>query len=168
MFASRWQRPSLQGQAKAFSGAAVRPRATRAAARVATVVRAEAEEKAAAPAKVDRSKDGLLFASEQSLSYLDGSLAGDFGFDPLGMSDPEGAGGFVTPEWLAYSEIIHGRFAMLGAAGCIAPEILGAAGVIPADTGLVWFKSGVIPPAGQPAYWTDGFNLFFVEVRYLF
>jgi light-harvesting complex I chlorophyll a/b binding protein 3 len=144
-------------QAKAFSGAAVRPRASRAN----VVVRAE---KTDAPAKVARSKDGLLFASEQSLSYLDGSLAGDFGFDPLGMSDPEGAGGFVTPEWLAYSEIIHGRFAMLGAAGCIAPEILGAAGVIPPETGLVWFKSGVIPPAGQPHYWTDGFNLFFLEV----
>lgn len=50
--------------------------------------------------QVDRSKDQLFFPSEQSLSYLDGSLAGDFGFDPLGLSDPEGAGGFVDPEWL--------------------------------------------------------------------
>lgn len=42
------------------------------------------------------------FTSEQALSYLDGSLPGDFGFDPLGLMDPEGAGGFVTPQWLAY------------------------------------------------------------------
>ena len=38
---------------------------------------------------------------------------------------------------------------MLGAAGCIAPEILASAGVIPqAPSEVVWFKSGVIPPAG--------------------
>lgn len=106
------------------------------------------------------------FASEQSLSYLNGSLPGDYGFDPLGMSDPEGAGGFVTPEWLAYSEVIHGRWAMLGAAGCIAPEILSAMGAIP-QTGdeAIWFKSGVIPPAGSyDKYWVDPYTLFFVEV----
>lgn len=31
--------------------------------------------------------------------------AADFGFDPLGLCDPEGAGGFITPEWLSYSEV---------------------------------------------------------------
>jgi hypothetical protein len=30
----------------------------------------------------------------------------DFGFDPLGLMDPVNAGGFVTPQWLAYSEVI--------------------------------------------------------------
>lgn len=43
--------------------------------------------------------------SDQNMTYLDGSLPGDFGFDPLGLSDPEGAGGFVNPRWLAYSEV---------------------------------------------------------------
>lgn len=33
------------------------------------------------------------------------------------------------------------RFAMLGAAGMIAPEILGRAGLIPQETAVVWFKS---------------------------
>jgi hypothetical protein len=38
---------------------------------------------------------------------------------------------------------------MLGAAGCIAPEILATAGVIPQTPAEVtWFRSGVIPPAG--------------------
>lgn len=106
------------------------------------------------------------FASDQSLSYLNGSLPGDYGFDPLGLSDPEGAGGFITPEWLSYSEVIHGRWAMLGAAGCIAPEVLSAMGLIP-QTGdeAVWFRSGVIPPAGSyDKYWVDPYTLFFVEV----
>ncbi len=61
--------------------------------------------------------------------------------------------------------MIHCRWAMLGAAGCIAPEILGAAGAIPQETAVVWFRSGVIPPAGvYDGYWTDPFSLFFIEV----
>lgn len=51
-------------------------------------------------------------------------------------------------------------------AGCIAPEVLGKAGVIPAESGLEWFKSGVIPPAGtyEAGYWADPYTIFFVEV----
>lgn len=116
-------------------------------------------------AQVDRSKDQLYFTSESTLQYLDGSLPGDYGFDPLGLSDPVNAGGFVTPEWLKYSEVIHGRWAMLGAAGCISPEILGKLGVLPAETAVPWFKSGVIPPAGTyDHYWTDPYSLFLIEV----
>merc|ERR1711959_242419 len=115
--------------------------------------------------KVGREKTGLWFASEQSLSYLDGTLPGDFGFDPLGLYDPEGKGFAVSQSWLQYAEVIHARWAMLGSAGCIAPEILGKLGVIPASTGVVWFKSGVIPPAGNYGnYWSDPYTIFFVEV----
>jgi light-harvesting complex I chlorophyll a/b binding protein 3 len=58
----------------------------------------------------DRSGDTLLFASDQSLSYLTGELPADYGFDPLGLLDPEGKGaGFVSPAWLQYSEVIHAR-----------------------------------------------------------
>ncbi|KAM7492453.1 hypothetical protein LguiA_035374 [Lonicera macranthoides] len=106
----------------------------------------------------------LLFASKQSLSYLDGSLPGDYGFDPLGLSDPEGAGGFIEPNWLTYGEIINGRFAMLGAAGAIAPEILGKLGLIPAETALPWFQTSVIPPAGTYNYWADNYTLFVLEM----
>ncbi len=28
-----------------------------------------------------------------------------FGFDPLGLLDPTNSGGFVNPQWLAYSEV---------------------------------------------------------------
>lgn len=100
-------------------------------------------------------------------SYLNGTLPADYGFDPLGLSDPEGAGAFVNPKWLAYSEVIHGRWAMLGAAGCIAPEVLASAGAIPqSPSEVLWFKSGVIPPAGtyERGYWADPFSLFWLEV----
>ncbi|BAT80472.1 Chlorophyll a-b binding protein [Vigna angularis] len=106
----------------------------------------------------------LWFASKQSLSYLDGSLPGDYGFDPLGLSDPEGTGGFIEPKWLAYGEIINGRYAMLGAVGAIAPEILGKAGLIPQETALPWFRTGVIPPAGTYNYWADSYTLFVFEL----
>merc|ERR1712039_538580 len=116
-------------------------------------------------APVGRKKTGLWFASEQSLGYLDGTLPGDYGFDPLGVFDPEAKGFAVSPTWLQYAEVIHARWAMLGAAGCIAPEILGAMGVIPQDTAIPWFKSGVIPPAGNYShYWSDPYSIFFVEV----
>jgi len=97
------------------------------------------------------------------LSYLDGSLPGDYGFDPLGLSDPEGAGGFINPQWLAYSEVIHGRWAMLGVAGIVAPELLGKLGLIPAETGLVFFKSGMIPAQGTYEYWASAQTIFWVN-----
>merc|ERR550537_1317224 len=77
---------------------------------------------------VSRERTGLWFPSEQSLSYLDGTLPGDFGFDPLGLSDPDGKGFTMSPAWLQYAEVIHARWAMLGAAGCITPDILGKLG----------------------------------------
>lgn len=92
------------------------------------------------------------------------SLPGDYGFDPLGLMDPEGAGGFIDPNWLTYAEIINGRFAMLGAAGAIAPEILGRIGLIPQETALPWFKTGVIPPVGTYSYWADPYTLFVLEI----
>ena len=51
--------------------------------------------------------------------------------------------------WLQYSEVVHSRWAMLGAVGCLAPEYLAAKRVIPAETGVLWFRSGWLPPAGS-------------------
>lgn len=73
--------------------------------------------------------------------------------------------GILTATSYCPAQVIHGRWAMLGAAGCIAPEILGQAGVIPESTGIVWFRSGVIPPAGSyDNYFMDSYSLFFIEV----
>lgn len=106
----------------------------------------------------------LWFASKQSLSYLDGSLPGDFGFDPLGLMDPEGPGGFIEPDWLRYGEIINGRYAMMGVIGMLAPEGLGKLGLVPKETAIEWFRSGVYPPAGTYNYWADSYTLFFLEM----
>ena len=56
---------------------------------------------------------------------------------------------------------------MLGAAGILAPEVLASAGAIPqSPADVLWFKTGVIPPAGTyaPGYWLDPFSLFWIEV----
>ncbi|CAI5510150.1 unnamed protein product [Closterium sp. Naga37s-1] len=114
-----------------------------------------------ARASLEKPTRQTYFASPQSLSYLDGTLPGDFGFDPLGLSDPEGAGNFIDPKWLTYGELINGRWAMLGVAGMIAPEILGSYGIGPK---IVWFQSGVIPPLGGYEYWADPYALFVLEI----
>lgn len=69
--------------------------------------------------------------------YLDGSLPGDVGFDPLGLGeDPEAL------KWYVQAELVHARFAMLASVGMLVPEIITKLGLanIP-----VWFKAGASP-----------------------
>jgi len=44
---------------------------------------------------------------------LDGSMAGDVGFDPFGFS------GFFDVKWLREAELKHGRICMFAATGCL-------------------------------------------------
>jgi len=83
--------------------------------------------------------------------HLDGTLPGDFGYDPLGLAkDPDAL------KWYAVAEIFHGRMAMMGAAGILIPDAMTKLGVwdVPVwyEAGQVAAESGVYAP-GNP--WAD-------------
>jgi len=77
---------------------------------------------------------GLLDRSEIP-SYLTGELAGDYGYDPLGL-------GKDTEQVNKYreAELIHARWAMLASAGFIIPEGLESNGA--KIVGGTWFETG--------------------------
>lgn len=61
-------------------------------------------------------------------SHLDGSLAGDYGFDPLRLgTDPE------TLKWYREAELTNGRWAMAAVAGILFTELVGKP---------KWFEAG--------------------------
>ncbi|XP_062197209.1 chlorophyll a-b binding protein CP26, chloroplastic-like isoform X2 [Phragmites australis] len=81
--------------------------------------------------------EGLLDRSEVP-EYLTGEVPGDYGYDPFGLGKkPED-----FAKYQAY-ELIHARWAMLGAAGAVIPEACNKFG---ANCGpeAVWFKTGAL------------------------
>ncbi|XP_073003132.1 chlorophyll a-b binding protein 7, chloroplastic-like [Typha latifolia] len=92
----------------------------------------------------------LWFPGSTPPPWLDGSLPGDFGFDPLGLgSDPE------SLRWNQQAELVHCRWAMLGAAGIFIPEFLTKLGILNSPS---WYT------AGEQEYFTDTTTLFIIEL----
>lgn len=95
----------------------------------------------------------LWFPGSVPPPWLDGSLPGDFGFDPLGLSsDPD------SLRWNQQAELVHCRWAMLGAAGIFIPEFLTKIGILNTPS---WYT------AGEQEYFTDTTTLFIVELIFI-
>ncbi|CAK9883118.1 unnamed protein product [Sphagnum jensenii] len=96
-----------------------------------------------------QAKKGEWLPGLDSPPYLNGSLAGDNGFDPLSLAeDPENL------KWYVQAELQNGRWAMLGVAGMLLPEILTKAGLINAP---LWYD------AGKVDYFAPASTLFVIE-----
>jgi len=81
--------------------------------------------------------EGLLDKSDIP-EYLTGEVPGDYGFDPFGLSKKPSD----FDKYQAY-ELIHARWAMLGAAGFVLPEAFNRSGAV-CGPEAVWFKTGAL------------------------
>jgi light-harvesting complex I chlorophyll a/b binding protein 2 len=72
-----------------------------------------------------RAERPLFFPGNPAPAYLDGSLPGDYGFDPLGLGSVPS-----NFKWYVQAELVHCRWAMLGAAGILIPDVLRTAGIL--------------------------------------
>ncbi|KAL6752780.1 light harvesting complex A [Haematococcus lacustris] len=70
-------------------------------------------------------------------NHLDGSLPGDFGFDPLGLGTDA-----ANLRWYVQAELVHARFAMLAVAGILLPELAASLGVSWPGAGVAWYDAG--------------------------
>ncbi|OIW18499.1 hypothetical protein TanjilG_13251 [Lupinus angustifolius] len=84
-----------------------------------------------------------------SPDYLTGSLPGDNGFDPLGLAEEP-----QRLNWFVQGELVNGRWAMLGVAGMLLPQILTKLGLFNIPE---WFD------AGKEQYFASSSTLLVIE-----
>jgi len=101
----------------------------------------------------------VWFPGGEPAEHLDGSLPGDYGFDPLGLgAEPE------RLKWMQQAELMHCRWAMAGFAGMVLPDAATKAGVLDLPP---WFEAGAaeMPFSGLTIFWTQMILMNWVEVR---
>ena len=83
-------------------------------------------------------------------AHLDGTLPCDYGFDPLNLgADPDNL------KWFVQAELMHCRWAMLGLAGMVGPELLTKIGISDLPN---WIDAG-----NWDGYWLGAGPLLFVQ-----
>ena len=80
-----------------------------------------------------QAREARWYPGDDAPAHLNGELPGDYGFDPLNLG--KDAGNLAR---FRECEILHGRWAMLGALGCVLPETLDSTNHVP------WFKAGAL------------------------
>ncbi|GFR49382.1 hypothetical protein Agub_g11433, partial [Astrephomene gubernaculifera] len=85
--------------------------------------------------------------------YLDGTLPGDYGFDPLRLGADAG-----KLKWYAQAELMNARFAMLAVAGILFPELAANLGISWPGAGVAWYD------AGKFEYFAPASTLFIVQM----
>lgn len=100
---------------------------------------------------VNASARPLWMPGSEAPAHLKGTMPGDYGFDPLDLGvDPKDL------SWYQQAELQHARWAMLGLAGMVAPELLTSLGIsdLPNWHDAPFYKG----------YFTDATTLFVVQM----
>eukprot|EP00208_Stichococcus_sp_RCC1054_P002337 CAMPEP_0206137864 /NCGR_PEP_ID=MMETSP1473-20131121/2899_1 /ASSEMBLY_ACC=CAM_ASM_001109 /TAXON_ID=1461547 /ORGANISM="Stichococcus sp, Strain RCC1054" /LENGTH=243 /DNA_ID=CAMNT_0053531121 /DNA_START=118 /DNA_END=849 /DNA_ORIENTATION=+ len=96
---------------------------------------------------------GNWFPGKEGPEWLKGEMPGDFGFDPFQLGkDP------AALKWYQQAELQNGRWAMLGTAGVLLPEVLHNLGTGGPAAAQPWFSAG----AGD--YGTPASTLFAIQL----
>jgi len=69
--------------------------------------------------------------------HLDGTMPGDFGFDPLSLGVDS-----AKLAWYQQAELQNGRWAMMGVFGILFTELLGPTGIIGPAGATPWYEAG--------------------------
>lgn len=96
----------------------------------------------------------VWFPGNDPAPHLDGSMPGDYGFDPLSLgSDPK------ILKWFQQAELVHARTAMTAVAGIIFPAVATKAGVLNVPE---WYEAGSVWVQNNPGF--PFASLLFIQI----